>query len=251
MNFCNQLINSDFPKDLIEGIKKSQVVNITNVYEWYMKELGKGTDYVEEDLITPFENTVLTFEADYKSKKIEALVYLSRETKYGIYEEKYFIITGEIFIKYNDVILSVGTFEITINEDGTLWSQQPYLGNNVFDKLFIKKIYKTAKISIMIMNDSNTSIYKHESKNSNRVYKVKNPINKYYTLEIKTKQISIPSFNASNGSNNSLHMCRGHFRNYKDGKGLFGKYHGVYWVEGHVRGDEENGKVEKDYKIVI
>jgi hypothetical protein len=34
----------------------------------------------------------------------------------------------------------------------------------------------------------------------------------------------------------ALHICRGHFRDYREGKGLFGKYHQMVWTPQTVRG---------------
>lgn len=46
-----------------------------------------------------------------------------------------------------------------------------------------------------------------------------------------------------------LHIVRGHFKDFRDGKGLFGKFKGVYWWDQAVRGSAENGEVIKDYNI--
>jgi len=46
-----------------------------------------------------------------------------------------------------------------------------------------------------------------------------------------------------------LHICRGHFKDYRNGRGLFGRYQGLFWWDMHVRGDKAAGKVEKDYAI--
>lgn len=46
-----------------------------------------------------------------------------------------------------------------------------------------------------------------------------------------------------------LTIFRGHFKDFRDGKGLFGKYKEIYWWDQHVRGNEENGVVIKDYAV--
>jgi hypothetical protein len=53
------------------------------------------------------------------------------------------------------------------------------------------------------------------------------------------------------GVQKAMHICRGHFKNYTEGKGLFGKYHGMYWVDSHVKGNKDFGTVNKDYNIKI
>lgn len=48
----------------------------------------------------------------------------------------------------------------------------------------------------------------------------------------------------------ALHITRGHFKDYRDGPGLFGKHQDIYWWDMHVRGDADYGEIRKDYKVV-
>jgi len=48
----------------------------------------------------------------------------------------------------------------------------------------------------------------------------------------------------------SEHICRGHWRDYTKGNGLFGKHKGLYWFKESVRGDRDQGQVMKDYDLV-
>lgn len=48
----------------------------------------------------------------------------------------------------------------------------------------------------------------------------------------------------------ALHIVRGHFKDFRE-KGLFGKYHDIYWWEMHARGKEKLGVIHKDYEIAI
>ncbi|MBA7581659.1 hypothetical protein ES708_23567 [subsurface metagenome] len=43
------------------------------------------------------------------------------------------------------------------------------------------------------------------------------------------------------GLKGALHICRGHFKDYSIGKGLFGKFHGMYWWDMNIRGTPEAG----------
>ncbi len=54
---------------------------------------------------------------------------------------------------------------------------------------------------------------------------------------------------AKTGIKQRMHICRGHFKDYRDGPGLFGKYQDIYWWEHHVRGDSDIGVVHKTYEI--
>ena len=46
----------------------------------------------------------------------------------------------------------------------------------------------------------------------------------------------------------ALHICRGHFKDYRE-RGLFGKRHGIYWWGQALRGHAEQGVVLKDYAV--
>ena len=45
------------------------------------------------------------------------------------------------------------------------------------------------------------------------------------------------------------HLRRGHFADYTKGKGLFGKYHGRYWIPPMMVGDRNFGTVIKSYRV--
>jgi hypothetical protein len=50
------------------------------------------------------------------------------------------------------------------------------------------------------------------------------------------------------GLKKALHICRGHFKDYKE-RGLFGKIHGVFWWSDHLAGTLRSGLVKKDYNV--
>jgi len=52
-----------------------------------------------------------------------------------------------------------------------------------------------------------------------------------------------------NGLKRALHICRGHFKDFTQGPGLFGRNKGLYWWDSQVRGKIENGIVVKDYSV--
>jgi hypothetical protein len=47
----------------------------------------------------------------------------------------------------------------------------------------------------------------------------------------------------------AFHIRRGHFADYTKGKGLFGKYHGKYWIPSTAVGDKDYGTVLKSYRL--
>lgn len=89
------------------------------------------------------------------------------------------------------------------------------------------------------------------SPHSNLKKRTRNPKTKYYTLHIEAmkKVLRTEGDSERAGLSNALHICRGHFKDYSRGGGLFGKYQGLYWWESHVRGSETAGKIEKTYTV--
>lgn len=74
---------------------------------------------------------------------------------------------------------------------------------------------------------------------------------RYHVLDIEPmKKVLRYEGNAEKtGLKMALHICRGHFKDYSKGGGLFGKYQGLYWWESHVRGSIGQGVVIKDYNV--
>jgi hypothetical protein len=87
--------------------------------------------------------------------------------------------------------------------------------------------------------------------NKYRKRKGKRPLIEFKTLMIDSARKILKYEGESNkiGLKRALHICRGHFRDYREGRGLFGRYKGLYWVPMHTRGDEKVGIIEKDYKV--
>lgn len=74
----------------------------------------------------------------------------------------------------------------------------------------------------------------------------------YYVLDIRPMQTVLRSEGRleEHGSlKRALHICRGHFKDYRDGAGLFGKFRGLYWWEQSVRGLPEAGVRQKTYRV--
>jgi len=51
-------------------------------------------------------------------------------------------------------------------------------------------------------------------------------------------------------SHNRVHLCRGHFKEYTTDHPLLGKHVGLYWWQPHVRGQNRDGIVIKEYDVI-
>lgn len=78
-------------------------------------------------------------------------------------------------------------------------------------------------------------------------------VDRWHLLDIEPVRRLIESARVAGktGIKQALHLCRGHFRDYKDGRGLFGRYHGVYWVAPQLKGSKKKGVTNKDYDVKV
>lgn len=53
------------------------------------------------------------------------------------------------------------------------------------------------------------------------------------------------------GVQKALHICRGHFRDYREGRGLFGKYHGQFWMPSIVRGSKGEKAPPREIEVKV
>lgn len=84
--------------------------------------------------------------------------------------------------------------------------------------------------------------------NKARQKRGKQPLFTYHTLVLKPvgkKQESIPK----HLWNNRIHLQRGHFKTYTQDAPLFGSITGRFWWQPHVRGQNREGVVMKDYEV--
>lgn len=80
------------------------------------------------------------------------------------------------------------------------------------------------------------------------------PIYSYSVLEISAVTKTLESeggLGASVSLGRALHVCRGHFKDYRDGLGLFGRFKGIYWWDQALRGSIDHGVHIKDYSISL
>jgi hypothetical protein len=72
---------------------------------------------------------------------------------------------------------------------------------------------------------------------------------RYHVLKIDGSYSGKATEPGDGHADRAMHICRGHFAKYTEGKPLFGKYAGLFWVPMHVRGSVRNGVVDKDYEL--
>jgi hypothetical protein len=86
-----------------------------------------------------------------------------------------------------------------------------------------------------------------------RIERGERPPYTYYTLKHRPFGKRTLSDGAGSGGSAlvALHVARGHFKTYSEAAPLFGKYTGRWWWQPHVRGNDSEHVIDKDYSIEI
>ena len=92
----------------------------------------------------------------------------------------------------------------------------------------------------------------HERRSRQWLKKKGRKLVRYHVLEIDRMKTVLATEGQEGevGLKRALHICRGHFKDYREGAGLFGKYPVLVWTPDHLRGSADQGVVLKDYKVV-
>jgi hypothetical protein len=146
-------------------------------------------------------------------------------------------------------------FELSIDEDGRFKGMTYKLSRRVAD--VIEKSF-TARAGVVMFTLALLSAKNVESVKTQpaRAFR-RHPgvfagtaTHSHYTLNIPgAKQLREYLRGSGDSNQKRLHLVRGHFADYEEGKGLFGKLHGKYYIAPHVRGRAERGTITKDYRI--
>lgn len=127
------------------------------------------------------------------------------------------------------------------------------------DKIISQSLINTefAWQTLALLHCKNVSIQDHSglwpSRQARRVAERKGlpgPV-KYKTLVVKPLATSGTADGSKAGSHEAkaMHICRGHYATYTEERPLFGKHHGTFWIQPHVRGNPEVAIIEKSYKV--
>ena len=122
-------------------------------------------------------------------------------------------------------------------------------------KAFWTSITIPINLAISFMHCKNVTLQKEEphKRRSRQWHKATGrKLVRYHVLEIDRMKTVLATEGQESeiGLKRALHICRGHFKDYREGAGLFGKYPVLVWTPDHLRGSADQGVVLKDYKVV-
>jgi len=111
-----------------------------------------------------------------------------------------------------------------------------------------------ALVAFTIINSTNVTMVKGKSPRHERRREERSgnpPLVTFHTIEIGRviHQLNDIGGMREVGRERALHKCRGHFADYRNGAGLFGKQNVLVFVPEHIRGNADRGVVISDYRV--
>ena len=219
-------------------------------------------ELVKDGMVLSTKRGILVEEIDPKTIMACVVNFMSDKKKWIPSPMNHLIRIGEVWeegvlrkvIHIND---KRGVTNRVVSGDSNFMSFPLFPDSEFPSDLRVKQMIEDAdelaslNMALMLINSKNVGMEKQEaSKNLNnkRVKLGRQPLFTYHTLVLKPvgkKQESIPK----HLWNNRIHLQRGHFKTYTTDKPLFGHITGRFWWQPHVRGQNKNGVVMKDYSV--
>ena len=139
---------------------------------------------------------------------------------------------------------------------GEGWDKLNQVGFGLDLPKVMYSLYLVVMFGISLIHCKNTKLVKNKidpKEQQRRIRRNLSPITRYYTLDITPMNKIVTSAMRESGGNfaNALHICRGHFKDYSKGGGLFGRNKGLYWWNQQARGTKAAGEVVKDYSVSV
>lgn len=170
-----------------------------------------------------------------------------------------------VFMKpLGDIMLDYWWFGIDVDREGRLLKRSYHLSDWKIKNLTTDERIEQetewsgrgytwtfpALLAVAFLHCKNVELIPHEPRTTKRLAR-NQPRVRYHTLQIEPMKKILRDEGGSEktGLKHALHICRGHFKDFTKGNGLFGRYREVYWWDSQVRGSADSGAVLKDYNI--
>lgn len=167
---------------------------------------------------------------------------------YEVFCARYMSIFKEWAI--NDFTVDVFQGNISFHNN---WTPELWAGSTMAMKdsaIHMAELASRAAIILSCKNITTEIIKAPESLNKKRRKNGKQEIFDYHILNVTMPgEKQGYKENGESLSHNRVHLCRGHFKEYTQEHPLFGRHTGLYWWQPHVRGQNKDGIVMKEYNI--
>jgi hypothetical protein len=219
----------------------------------HSKEKG---DTVVSDLVPKGRVGVLVTAADLKGCKTEG------EPPAGTK----WILWCEMFLDFGVVGVAAqgpsGSMFLTVDEQGAILGQpwmQAFNGSNQYDSVmqnFMTFLHPTL-LAVSFLHCRNVEVVDNPvppklARRYRERHEGRQPV-AHKTLIIEPLKQVLRKAGAEQkgvGLAKAMHICRGHFKDYREGRGLFGKYHQLVWQPMLVRGSQKR-ELKREIEVKI
>jgi hypothetical protein len=263
------------------------VLLIDNVADYYYR----GTDQEYWDLGRDFPNMAPPYQMFWTEHKLPHTIrsgefgnteceFIGKDARSGVFwvavdradwprhedlpETVRWVLTAEMFIDYDAhgklIEGPTGTMGLMVDSEGTLVGtpmMKCYSGGQHEEVLkgFITWLHP-ALLAVSFLHCRNVKVIDNETPAPlAKKYHARTGVwpRPFHTLEIDPlRQILKTQGNAqANGLAKAMHICRGHFKDYREGRGLFGKYHQIVWQPSVVRGTQGKEAGHREVRIKL
>jgi hypothetical protein len=168
------------------------------------------------------------------------------------------------FLEFKDAAVHISALRgpyhvgvISVAEDGSLLNFWMSHGSVISqdESLQVAAASLVAWTTLAMMNCANIDTVEHrapEAFQKARVRSGKKPLVSYHTVRVdldKTPQAIAAESLPGDGTTPRRHKKRGHMKDYRGGKGLFGRYKGVWYWGPALAGSAEKGVIVADYEV--
>jgi len=248
----------DHMNKCLETIPSAQKFFFENQYEsarhYCIKLLEKSKDWIDNllsDFHMPYKTMWVSWSENNGSERMVALMAESNNeitiTIFNSYIKKPWTMLAAKSI-INIEYTKIHTSPLTKTDVLTKREQEIY--QKSIDHVSVDSAIAIAFIQILNCKNIGAETVPAPAKlNNKRKKKGKLPIFSYKTLVIKPFGKKQKALAEKGLWHNRIHLAMGHWRTYTKERPMFGKYYGNFWIHAHVRGQNRDGIVMKDYEV--
>lgn len=272
-----ELLKSDeTPKEFKNELENAEIILIDNVAK-YFYESEQDTWKIEKEfpnLAPPFDNFWMEYQMPYLGVHLDGeyhditdakgirigVLFTSADSKERGLPATWLYNSTLVIGNEKGISDKYFQYGFLVKEDGSLYV--PFGGNylamfcekredsETYEYMFTNVFPMLLAISFLHCKNVEIIPHKPDEEKQQRRNRGSSRI-KYKVLQIEPmkKILREEGRSEETGLRNALHICRGHFKDFSKGKGLFGKYKDMFWWDSQVRGNAERGAVIKDYNV--
>lgn len=241
------------------SLSAAEIFDVQNVHDYYYS-FPLGSTFSFPNVAPAFESMWFEWESDHTPDRLMARIgvlmqAIKKDHGWDVFS-MFFSHHGEDIgpTRYISRFKSDASGQLIEMNGYNSWIKfTPYVKANEYELLTtaMDVTLQICWLALSFMHCKNVKIIENPPHKSPSGRNKHGPRITFKTLEIEPMKRILREEGGSEktGLKRALHICRGHFKDFSNGRGLFGRNHGLYWWDSQVRGKFENGIVFKDYAV--